>query len=271
MKRFLFLIAALASILQLNAQQKNLSKPPAGSAAFIPKGFELLDYETGDLNGDGRSDVVLVLKNVNEDSLDMDDAANNRPLLLLTRQADNKLKLAARNDEVIMCKQCGGVFGDPYEGITVGKNMLTINFYGGSAWRWGVEYKFKYDAAAKNWMLDKETDIYYHNADPDKMKTTVYTREELGSVTLSGMGAQPGGCSAGTYKVIAPKAWFYDQPNLKSKPRKGYLLKGDVVNCNRQTASFVLVYYTNSKDQSSEGFILKKNLAVISEAKAVQE
>lgn len=184
MKFILFLLASFVSLF-VSAQQKDLKKPPAGSTAFLPKGFEILDYETGDLNGDGRSDVVLVLKHVNEDSMDMDDPDNARPILLLTRQANNKLTLAARNDEVIMCRQCGGIFGDPYEGITVGKNMLTINFYGGSAWRWGVEYQFKYDATAKNWMLEKETNTYYHNANPDKMKTTVYTREELGKIPIT--------------------------------------------------------------------------------------
>lgn len=264
MKLFILLTALFISFQPVTAQQKDLAKPPAGSTAFIPKGYELLDYETGDLNGDGRSDVVLVLKHVNEDSMDMDEPDNARPLMLLTRQANNKLTLAARNDELVMCKQCGGIFGDPYEGLTVGKNMLTINFYGGSAWRWSVEYQFKYDAAAKNWMLEKETNSYYHNADPDKIKTTVFSKEELGKVPISGMPAQLGACAA-KYKVIAAKTYFYDQPSLKSKPRKGYLLKGDVVSCNRATKNFISVYFTNAKDQSTEGFILKKDLVAVPE------
>lgn len=271
MKLFILLTALFISVQPVTAQQKDLARPPAGSTAFIPKGYELLDYETGDLNGDGRSDVVLVLKHVNEDSMDMDEPDNARPLMLLTRQANNKLTLAARNDELVMCKQCGGIFGDPYEGLTVGKNMLTINFYGGSAWRWSVEYQFKYDAVAKNWMLEKETNSYYHNADPDKMKTTVYKRDELGKVSLAGMGAQTGECSKGRYKVTVPKTYFYDQPSLNSKPRKAYLVSGDVVSCNRQTANFVLVYFTNAKDQSTEGFILKKHLAVVSDETVIPE
>lgn len=264
MKFSLFVIAILLSVSAVNAQEKDLTKPPAGSAAFISKGYELLDYETGDLNGDGRKDVVLVLKRAGEDTLDMDDPNNARPLLLLTRQSNNKLTLAARNDELIMCRQCGGIFGDPYEGITVGKNMLTINFYGGSAWRWGMEYQFRYNATTKNWMLEKETDIYYHNAEPDKMKTTVYKKEELGAVAITGMPGQLGPCSP-KYRVIAAKTYFYDQPDLKSKPRKGYLLKGDVVSCNRQTTNFISAYFTNNNDKSTEGFILKKDLVAVPE------
>lgn len=85
------------------------------------------------------------------------------------------------------------------------------------------------------------------------------------------MGAETGECSKGTYKVNAPKTYFYDQPSLKSKPRKAYLLKGDVVSCGRQTANFVLVYFTNAKDQSTEGFVLKKDLAVIMEPQVIAE
>lgn len=262
MKNGLITIIGLLAFLTGFTQEKDLTKPPAGSQAFIPSGYEVLDYETGDLNGDGRKDVALVLKQKNEDTLEMGDA--QRPLLLLTRQPNGKLKQAIRCDSFILCRQCGGIFGDPYEGITIGKNSITINFYGGSAWRWGMEYLFKYNDAKKNWMLEKETEIYYHNANPDKIKTTVYTREELGTVALSDMNGNFGVCDR-TYVVTAAKTFFYDQPNLKSKPRKGYLLKGDKVSCNRQTTNFVSVYFTNKDDKSSEGFILKKDLSAVTE------
>jgi hypothetical protein len=262
MKHLFTFTIALICFLTISAQEKDLTKPPAGSAAFIPPGYEVHDFETGDLNGDGRKDVALVLKLKNEDTLEMGEA--QRPLLLLTRGANGKLKQAVRCDSLILCRQCGGVFGDPYEGITISKNSITVNFYGGSGWRWGIEYIFKYEAATNNWWLEKETGIYYHSAEPDKMKTTVYKREELGKISIGKMNEHLGACER-NYKVTATKTYFYEQPDVKSKPRKGYLLKGDIVSCNRQTANFISVYYTNKKDRSSEGFILKKDLVPVTE------
>jgi hypothetical protein len=98
---------------------------------FIPAGYVLLDSASGDLNRDSYRDLVLVLKkNREEDSVDVP-----RPLLLLLGSAAG-YSLAGRNDNVVLCYSCGGVFGDPYQGITIKNGYFSIEHYGGSNWRW---------------------------------------------------------------------------------------------------------------------------------------
>lgn len=260
MKQLFLFIITLAGVLGVSAQQKDLTRPPAGSAAFIDAGYEVLDYETGDLNADGRKDVLLALKIKGEDTLE----ESVRPLLILIRQPNGKLKLAARNDSMIMCRRCGGLFGDPYEGLSITKNGFTVNFYGGSAWRWGIAYLFAYEAATKNWWLNQKNNIYYHNAKPDELKSVTTKKEELGRVSFAQMNENIWGCNR-HYIVTAAKTYFYDLPGLKSKPRKGYLVKGDKVECLSQTTNFISVLYTNSKQQSTEGYILKKDVQEVRE------
>src|SRR5688500_11577808 len=121
------------------AQEKTI---PAEARGFLPTGYVLLDYIKGDINGDKKSDAILLAKRPDEDSLF--DQETDRPMIILVRDTKGKLKEAARNDNAILCRHCGGSFGDPYEGISLKPNGFDITFYGGSSWRWGHTYSFIY-------------------------------------------------------------------------------------------------------------------------------
>jgi len=128
--------------------QSVLSKiPVTGSsyAAFIPSGYDTLMVAKGDLNNDQLEDLALVLKSKKEDDKDADPNVEppGRLLVLLFKTADG-YKTAMKLDSAILCKQCGGVFGDPFADMTIKKNVLTINHYGGSAWRWELTHRFRY-------------------------------------------------------------------------------------------------------------------------------
>jgi hypothetical protein len=156
------------------ARQDEL-KVPAEVVPFVEAGTKAIAVEAADLNGDGRGDFVLVLER-EKPAKDKDDfPINQRPLLILVRGADGKLSAAKRNERIVMCSQCGGVFGDPFEGVEVGRNTFTVNFYGGSNWRWKYAYKFNYSRVDKTWQLVRTEEISYHTSDPDKMKTSVFT------------------------------------------------------------------------------------------------
>jgi hypothetical protein len=131
--------------------------------------------EAADLNGDGRGDYVLVLERENPATDENDFPVNQRPLLLLARGADGRLSVAKRNERLVMCSRCGGVFGDPFEGVTAGRNTFTVDHYGGSNWRWKYSYKFNYSRVDKTWQLVRTEELSYHTSDPDKMKTRVFT------------------------------------------------------------------------------------------------
>ena len=86
---------------------------------FTPNGYEVLDTAVGDLNLDGLDDLILVLKSTVEDSLSDLGEYPLRPLLILIRGKDNQLQVAKRNDHTVYCADCGGVWGDPYDGIAI--------------------------------------------------------------------------------------------------------------------------------------------------------
>jgi len=156
------------------AQQTDL-KVPAEVTPFVESGTKAIALEKSDLNGDGRDDFILVLEQEKPAKGADDFPIGQRPLLILLRGADGKLTLAKRNDRVVMCSQCGGVFGDPFEGVIAGKNTFSVEHYGGSSWRWKYSYKFNYSRTDKTWQLVRVEDISYHTSEPDKAKTRIYT------------------------------------------------------------------------------------------------
>jgi len=233
---------------------------PAEARAFIAPGYEALDYVTGDLNGDKKKDAILILKIPGEDTIT--EIFPVRPFLLLIRQADGTLQKMVRNDSVILCRQCGGVFGDPYNGITITPSGFNLSFYGGSSWRWSYNYQFVYRATKNkiSWFLVKEKQSNFHAGDPEKtMKDVVITETEAGPVTIDQFNSSPYGNNS-DWEVKAVKTYFYDNPVLGSKPRKGYLVKGNQVVCTRELKNFLEVTYTDGKYTTTGGYVLRKDL-----------
>jgi hypothetical protein len=68
---------------------------------------------------------------------------------------------------VVLCKGCGRIFGDPYDGITIRKGYFSIEHYGGSSWRWTRIITFKYDLKSRNFKLHKDAGVSYHNTEED--------------------------------------------------------------------------------------------------------
>lgn len=233
---------------------------------FVPKGHEALDFATGDLDGDGRADAILVLKGPAEIA-ETDDMETHRPLLLLIRQPDGRLKQERRTDRLVYCRTCGGMMGDPYMDVVIAKGAFTVSHYGGSAWRWGADYTFAYDRARKDWFLDREIKTSFHAGDPDETREeSTLTREQLGDFPIETFDAirDP---DDRKWRVAAARAYFYDRPDVGSKPRKAYLVTGDVVEGERELRHFIAARFTNAKGDATAGFLLKKDLASIQDPK----
>lgn len=250
-------IASLLLIASLTLQSQPPITPPEVDP-FIPTGYEALDYVAGDLNGDKKKDGILILKTPGEDSVMEEELP--RPLIVLIRQADGKLKQVLRNDKAIMCRHCGGVFGDPYEGVQVFDKGFNLSFYGGSSWRWGYAYEFVYRPLKKNWLLVKESQSSFNSGDPEKtMKSIEINETEFGEISLDKFNISPV-FEDSKWKVKAVKTFFYDSPKLGSKPRKGYLMKGNVASGIRLFKNFIEVSFENSKGTFTSGYILRKDL-----------
>ena len=256
-KYFSLLILTIVTLLA-NAQTKTL---PAEARVFVLKGYEMLDYIAGDLNGDKKPDAILILKIMGEDTMTMGESI--RPFIVLIRQANSKLKQVKRNDNVVLCRQCGGVFGDPYETTTIAGSGFGISFYGGSSSRWGYTYSFAYKPAKNNWYLIKEEQISFQSGDPETTTKQVDIDEaELGDMPLENFNSSPPYVDI-KWKVMAAKTFFYDTPKLGSKPRKGYLLKGNVTMGLRELKNFIELSFDNGKGQFTSGYVLKKDVMKI--------
>jgi len=181
----------------------------------------------------------MILKQLGEDTAFGEDLP--RPFLVLIRQPDGKLKKILRNDKVIMCRNCGGVFGDPYEGIKITPKGFDLSFYGGSNWRWSYDYQFVYKPMRKSCFLAKETQVSTWTVDPENnTKETVILASEMGEIPIEKFDYDP--ISPETeWRVKVSKTYFYDNPAIGSKPRKGYLLKGNKVTGTRHLANFIEV------------------------------
>ena len=148
---------------------------------FIPADFSILDSASGDINKDGKKDLLLILKNSQEENI----GDTLRPLLVLLGAGKESFELAARNDSVVLCKACGGVFGDPYAGITVKNSFFSIEHYGGSNLRWTRIITFRYDVKTRQIYLHRDAGESFHVEDPEKTKPYTYTKEDYGKLLFS--------------------------------------------------------------------------------------
>lgn len=143
-----------------------------------PAGFSILDTASFDFNNDGLRDYIVILNNNNE----INNPDTTRPLLILKGSKDNQLSIFARNDNVVLCMNCGGVFGDPYQGITTKGAFFSIDHYGGSGWRWTRNITFRYKKNLQVFFLHKDGGISYHASDPDKTEDFFYHKEWYGKM-----------------------------------------------------------------------------------------
>ncbi len=163
-------------------EKEDLSELPY-LTTFLPKDHLVLDYHYGDLNKDElKKDVILIAHNPKAEAENEDEV--KRPLFILTRTTDGKLKKESRNDNVVLCSSCGGVMGDPYQDIAIKNGYFSIEHYGGSSWRWTEIVTFKYNAEKTDWFLHKKGGEEFHSSKPDESKETVKTVKDFGLVSF---------------------------------------------------------------------------------------
>ena len=161
--------------------------PQKGSniQSFIPAGYDTLLTARGDLNNDKVDDAVIVLRHQKEnaENMDMDSIASR--LLVVVFNKGNAYELAVVSDSAILCKDCGGMMGDPFQEVKIEKGLLIISHYGGSAWRWGYTHKFRFQQ--NEFFLIGRTMIYYWNVEMcDKLNEFAGTEyEDINFVTGS--------------------------------------------------------------------------------------
>lgn len=122
--------------------------------SLIPEGWHLLerneggpDKAEGDLNKDGISDIAMVIEETGKSP----EEASHRALLLAFGKGNDSYELSLLADKAILQSDEGGVWGDPFKGVSIGRGSVLISFYGGSNWRWYSTYRFQF--RDKDWYL----------------------------------------------------------------------------------------------------------------------
>lgn len=141
---------ALAVLAAQPAPAAGPARPPAipktGKTLedFIPPSRAILMQAQGDLNQDGLPDLAVVLKGADEDREEGAATETPRLLLILFATKGGGYTLAASSEKAVLCKTCGGVFGDPFVTLGIENGVLVIEHYGGSSQRWGYTHRWRY-------------------------------------------------------------------------------------------------------------------------------
>ncbi|HTA61315.1 MAG TPA: hypothetical protein VK835_02620 [Bacteroidia bacterium] len=166
MKTILTILFALLLSTNIFAQKTGIND-------FVLKGYSILDKAQGDLNQDGYQDYIVILRN----NLDTSFGDTARPLLIIHGQQNGTYNLVEQNSNVVLCKTCGGAFGDPYSAITIKNNYFSVEFYGGSNWRWSRVITFKYNLLTKSYILHKDAGESFNALEPDKTEYENFHKE----------------------------------------------------------------------------------------------
>lgn len=127
---------------------------------LIPGGWKIIGQAEGDLNGDKLSDKAMVI----EKEVDpLAETAPARSLLIAFKDSNGSYNLFTRSDRAVLRADQGGVFGDPFDQLSIRDGVLTVSFYGGSNWRWSATYDFKYQNG--DFYLIKKSDYNYYSGD----------------------------------------------------------------------------------------------------------
>jgi hypothetical protein len=153
---------------------------------LIPDGYVLLEKYEGDINKDGISDLVLVVKSQQEnDDEPLGEDAPGRILRLLVKDSYAFYSIAAESNTAILAKNEGGASSDdPFQQIVIEPGQFTISQMGGATERWSYDHTFTYDKQSKAWFLSKIVTGSFDADDPTNDTNIIETPKKFGKVNF---------------------------------------------------------------------------------------
>lgn len=121
--------------------------------SMIPVGWHILEKVKGepakvegDLNKDGIPDIAVVIEGITKT-----EEAAPRALIIAFGNKDKTYSLSIKAEKAVLRANEGGVWGDPFERISIERGSVLLSYYGGSNWRWYSSYRFRFQD--KDWYL----------------------------------------------------------------------------------------------------------------------
>lgn len=124
--------------------------------AFVPKNWKIHKQAKGDLNRDKKQDAVLILSRADEGNEPNESWQTPRLLVVLLKDGA-QFRRAAVSARAILCRGCGGVFGDPLDSLAIERGTFVFSHYGGSRDRWGFTHRFRLQKG--DWYLIGRTSV----------------------------------------------------------------------------------------------------------------
>ena len=137
---------------------------------FIPKGWALLDSATGDLNKDKTSDLAIAIEMRdsslanNDNEFHANDMWQPRILAILFQDsASKKYTLVEQCDKFILSNSHSNM-KDPFEGISIANNILTLNFriLYTIGWKYTSTHSYNFQYRNENFLLVSASSHSYH-------------------------------------------------------------------------------------------------------------
>lgn len=118
----------------------------------LPKGHTLLDAASGDLDGDGISEKVLVINTDTETTL------GSMRQLQIYKVKYGSWHLWHQSERAVLASENGGMMGDPFVSIQIENASLVINHVGGNRDKW--RYSHRFQLRNRSWRLvNTEVDL----------------------------------------------------------------------------------------------------------------
>ncbi|WP_261663044.1 hypothetical protein [Deinococcus sp. Marseille-Q6407] len=218
-------------------------------APFVPAGYSVIQGKAVDLDGDGRPDRVLALEDTRSEQGDR--------ILLLLRGTPAGFRLWAQAaPDVLLCRQCGGAWGDPLDSLQAGRGWLRVNHYGGSRWRWSISQTFGLQQG--RWRLTG-----FQRTSFDALGTSETSVQvppaECQNTELSQLVCGLPVTGAGQWRVRSPRAFFYRSPSSAARAGQ-YVVAGQRVNVYRRYRTFAEAEFVPGNGPSTIGFLRLSDL-----------
>lgn len=117
--------------------------------AFVPAGWKIEEQIAGDVNADGKGDVILKLIQ-DKPATDKDGTMSERgrAMVILISGDGVKYRRGAVTDKLLQCATCGGAFygvSDAPANVKIEKGVIIVEQDHGSRWVTDTTYRFRYD------------------------------------------------------------------------------------------------------------------------------